>query len=67
MSGRICFVLLVMLVGCASSQNWLPSAGASRAQIQDLAQAQPASNIQVVEINERVRYQPDRCKRKKDY
>ncbi|WP_413896867.1 polysaccharide biosynthesis/export family protein [Rhodoferax sp.] len=43
-----------MLVGCASTQNWLPSAGASRAQIQDLAQAQPASNIQVVEINDKV-------------
>lgn len=44
----------LMLVGCASTQNFLPSAGASRTQIQEVAQMQPSSNIQVVEINDGV-------------
>lgn len=44
----------LMLVGCASTQNYLPSAGASRTQIQEVAQTQPSSNIQVVEINDGV-------------
>lgn len=44
----------VVTGGCAGSSNWLSSAGPSRAQVQEVTQAQAPSNIQIVDINERV-------------
>lgn len=46
--------LALQLGGCASSGSWLPSAGPSRADVQDVAQSEAAKGIQIVDITDAV-------------
>lgn len=46
--------MAIALGGCANSPNWLPSSGPSRTQVQDATQTNSSSNIQIVDVTERV-------------
>lgn len=42
------------LVGCASYPDWIPSSGPNKTQLMDTPTRQPASGIQVVDVNDEV-------------